>query len=56
MLYVIKYMKRICLGSAYTDKEIFKMSALRRKKLLQKEIIGMSNETRDYYGVHKINT
>ena len=31
----------ICLGSAYADDKIFKMSALREKKLLQEKIIGM---------------
>ena len=34
----------ICLGSTYTDNKIFKMPALRKKELLQEEIIGMKNK------------
>ena len=34
----------ICLGSAYADNKIFKMSALRKKELLQTEIIGIKNK------------
>ena len=33
----------ICLGSTYTDNKIFKLPALRKKELLQEEIIGIKN-------------
>ena len=34
----------ICLGSTYAYQKIFKMPALRKKELLQTEIIGIKNK------------